>query len=88
MRFQHDPEGLRLPIKLDTSTNGEYAPIPLSPTHHHARRLAFESATANAKRLGFDRRSFLVSACGAASSLLAMNDAYASSGARGGVLSD
>ena len=32
MRFQHDPEGLRLPIKLDTSTNGEYAPIPLSPT--------------------------------------------------------
>ena len=43
MRFQHDPEGLRLPIKLDTSTNGEYAPIPLSPVHHEARRLAFES---------------------------------------------
>jgi uncharacterized protein len=84
MRFEHDPEGLRLPIKLDTSTNGEYAPIPLSPMHHQARRLAFESATANAKRLSVDRRSFLVSACGAASSLLAMNDAYASSGARGG----
>jgi predicted TIM-barrel fold metal-dependent hydrolase len=84
MRFEHDPEGRRLPIKLDTSTNGEYAPIPLSPVHHQARRLAFESATVNAKRLGVDRRSFLVSACGAASSLLAMNAAYASGGARGG----
>ena len=84
MRFEHDPEGLRLPIKLDTATNGEYAPIPLAPAHHHARRLAFDSATVNAKRLGVDRRSFLVSACGAASSLLAMNDAYAASGVRGG----
>ena len=84
MRFENDPEGMRLPIKLDTATNGEYAPIPLAPAHHRARALAMDSATANAKRLGIDRRSFLVSACGAASSLLAMNDAYASSGARGG----
>mgnify|MGYP003495065794 CR=1 FL=1 len=38
MRFEHDPEGLRLPIKLDTATNGEYAPIPLSAAHHQARR--------------------------------------------------
>ena len=84
MRFEHDPEGLRLPIKLDTATNGEYAPIPLSPAHREARHFAFQSATANAKRLGIDRRSFLVSACGAASSLLAMNDAYAAGGMRGG----
>ncbi len=84
MRFEHDPEGLRLPIKLDTATNGEYEPIPLAPVHHRARRLALDMATANAKRLGVDRRSFLVSACGAASSLLAMNDAYAASGSRGG----
>ncbi len=84
MRFANDPEGLRLPIKIDTASNGEYAPIPLSPVHHRARRLAFESATDNAKRLGIDRRSFLVSACGVASSLLAINDTYAASGARGG----
>ena len=70
MRFEHDPEGLRLPIKLDTATNGEYAPIPLAPVHHHARQLAFESAGAHAKKLGIDRRSFMVSACGAVSSLL------------------
>jgi len=84
MRSVHDPEGLRLPIKVDTATNGEYPPIPLKPVHRHAHRLAFESATTNAKRLGIDRRSFLVSACGAASTLLAFNDAYARSGERGG----
>ncbi len=84
MRFEHDPEGLRLPIKLDTASNGEYAPIPLAPVHRQARRLAFDAATANAKRLGIGRRSFLVSACGAASSLLAMNEAYAVNGPRGG----
>ena len=84
MRSAHDPEGLRLPIKVDTATNGEYAPIPLKPVHRHVHQLAFESATTNAKRLGVDRRSFLVSACGAASTLLAMNDAYATRGPRGG----
>ena len=42
MRFQNDPEGVRLPIKLDTATNGEYAPIPLAPAHHHARQLALD----------------------------------------------
>ncbi len=33
MRSVNDPEGLRLPIKVDTATNGEYAPIPLKPVH-------------------------------------------------------
>ncbi|MDQ3216076.1 MAG: amidohydrolase [Pseudomonadota bacterium] len=84
MRSVNDPEGLRLPIKVDTATNGEYAPIPLKPVHRHAHQLAFESATTNAKRLGIDRRSFLVSACGAASTLLALNDAFATRGAGGG----
>ena len=84
MRFLNDPDGLRLPIKLDSASNGEYAPIPLAREHHHARWLAFDAATENCKRLGIDRRSFLVSACGAASSLLALNDAYAARGKSGG----
>jgi uncharacterized protein len=84
MKFRHDPEGRRLPVKLDTATNGEYVPIPLEPVHHEARHLAFELATRNAARLGLSRRSFLVSACGSAATLLAMNTAYARSGARGG----
>jgi hypothetical protein len=33
MRFQNDPGGHRLPVKLDTTSNGEYAPIPLEPVH-------------------------------------------------------
>jgi predicted TIM-barrel fold metal-dependent hydrolase len=84
MRNDHDPEGLRLPIKLDSASNGEYVPIPLAPVHRRARALAVAAATDNARRLGLGRRGFLVSACGAASTLLAMNEAYAASGARGG----
>ena len=83
-RFRHDPDGTRLPIKLDATTNGEFAPIPLGPMHVLARRLAFEAATKNARRLALSRRAFLVSACGAATTLLAMNAAYAASGRRGG----
>ena len=79
----HDPEGTRLPIKLDTATNGEFAPIPLEAVHHEARANALSGATRNAKRLAMARRAFLVSACGAASTLLAINRAYATRGPRG-----
>jgi hypothetical protein len=84
MPTRHDPEGLRLPVKLDATSNGEFEPIPLGPEHHLANRLAREAATANARRTGMDRRSFLVSAAGTASTLLAFNDAYAAAGPRGG----
>ena len=84
MPHRHDPDGLRLPIKLDATTNGEFAPIPLEPVHHAARRLAFEAATANARRLALGRRRFLASACGAATALLGMNAAYARAGRTGG----
>ena len=84
MKYRHDPDGLRLPVKLDASSNGEYEPIPLEAVHHHANFLAHETANVNAKRLGLDRRSFLVSACGVAGSLLGMNAAYAQQGKRGG----
>jgi predicted TIM-barrel fold metal-dependent hydrolase len=81
---RNDPDGTRLPIKLDSATNGEFAPIALSPVHHRARQLAFELAARNARRLNVSRRGFLVSACGAAATLLAMNAAYAAGGRRGG----
>jgi predicted TIM-barrel fold metal-dependent hydrolase len=86
MRMKHviDPEGRRLPIKLDTTSNGEFAPVALSPANSAANQLAHEAATQNAKRLGLGRRDFLVSACGAAASLLAFNTANASAGKRGG----
>lgn len=83
-RFLNDPEGSRLPVKLDTTTNGEFAPVPLEPVHHEANRQAFEAACSNSRRLGLDRRSFLVSACGVATTLLGMNAAYARHGRTGG----
>ena len=84
MRYRNDPDGLRLPVKLDATSNGEYAPIPLEEVHLHARHLAFEAATLHARRLGLDRRSFLVTACGAATALMGMNAAYAAAGRKGG----
>jgi predicted TIM-barrel fold metal-dependent hydrolase len=79
-----DPYGTRLPIKLDATSNGEFVPVPLSPANLAANRLAHEAATRNARRLGLGRRAFLVSACGAASTLLAFNAANAAAGRRGG----
>ncbi len=66
----------RLPIKLDSTSNGEFMPVPLSSANRAANRLAHEEATRNAKRLGFSRRQFLISSCGAASTLLAFNKAH------------
>lgn len=83
-RFRHDPEGRRLPIKLDSASNGEFEPRPLSATNRLANRLAREAATKNARRSGMKRREFLVSACGAASTLLAINAANAAAGKTGG----
>ena len=77
MRYLHDPEGTRLPIKLDTTSNGEYEPLPLSPLNTAGNSLAHEWASRHAKKVGVSRREFLVSACGAASTLLAFNRANA-----------
>jgi len=79
-----DKDGTRLPIKVDTTSNGEYAPMPLSPVNVKANALAHENATANAKKHGWDRRKFLISSCGTASTLLAFNAANAAVGKRGG----
>ncbi|HEX8573233.1 MAG TPA: amidohydrolase family protein [Allosphingosinicella sp.] len=79
-----DPEGTRLPIKLDSTSNGEFVPIPLDPTLMRARALASERAGDLARRLGLGRRDFLVSACGAASTLLAFNAAHSAAGRTGG----
>jgi predicted TIM-barrel fold metal-dependent hydrolase len=82
MKHFIDPEGQRLPIKLDTTSNGEFVPVPLAPANRAANELAQEAATRNAKRLGMTRRDFLISACGAASTLLAFNAANAAAGKR------
>ncbi|MGH7287792.1 MAG: amidohydrolase family protein, partial [Myxococcota bacterium] len=77
-------ENLRLPIKLDSASNGEFVPVPLPAPCRLANALARERAERNARRLSTSRRQFLVSACGAASTLLAMNEAFARAGRTGG----
>ena len=85
MRYRNDPDGIRLPIKLDSTSNGEFAPIPLSKRNVVANDIARERATRNARRAGLSRRSFLVSSCGAASTLLAFNEVNAAAGKTGGL---
>jgi len=83
MRPPHDPKGTRLPIKLDSTSNGEFVPVPLAPVHREANRSALQAAQEAARRTGQGRRQFLLSSCGAASTLLAMNSAFAAAGKRG-----
>jgi hypothetical protein len=79
MKSDIDPDGRRLPIKLDSTSNGEFVPVPLSAANRAANRLAHSSASENARRLGLSRRKFLISSCGAASTLLAFNSAHGTS---------
>jgi hypothetical protein len=85
MRYRNDPDGNRLPIKLDSTSNGEFAPIPLSTRNVVANEYAQQNATRNARRAGVSRRNFLVSSCGAASTLLAFNEVNAAAGRVGGM---
>jgi uncharacterized protein len=79
-----DPDGIRLPIKIDATSNGEFVPIPLSARNSLGNDLAHAAASDNARRVGIARRDFLKSTCGAASTLLAINAANAAAGICGG----
>ncbi|MCX7554893.1 amidohydrolase family protein [Marinicella sp. S1101] len=75
---------LKLPIKLDSTSNGEFIPVPLAPPQCLANDLAKESTAADAKATNSNRRQFLKSSCGVASTLLAFNSAFAKFGMTGG----
>ena len=62
-----------LPIKFGPCSNGEYEPEPLSPVITETIRRAREECERNARRLGMGRREFLLSAMGAATTLLALD---------------
>ena len=78
-----EPE-LRLPIKIDSTSNGEYAPRPVGRTLTRARELAARRIADNARRVGQSRRRFLAGVCGAATTLLTLNQAFAARGNTGG----
>ncbi len=82
-QYHHDPDGARLPIKIDNASNGEFEPIPLPKRCVEGNRAAMLDADAAARKIGQDRRSFLVGTCGAASTLLSLNAVNAAAGKTG-----
>ena len=75
---------IQLPIKLDATSNGEFAPAPVSPLLTRAKRHAAALLTDNARYVGLSRRDFVTSFCGAATTLLTFNAANAFAGCGGG----
>ncbi len=73
-------ENLRLPVKLDTATNGEYWPKPLSSEIQQVNRWSMEAAERNARLVGISRRDYLRTTCGAATVFLALNQLGCSGG--------
>jgi uncharacterized protein len=73
MKKSSEEHPVRLPIKLDASTNGEYWPSEPSARLEHVVRTSHQAAVTNARKLGMSRREYLASACGAATVLLGMN---------------
>ncbi|HJW52542.1 MAG TPA: amidohydrolase family protein [Burkholderiaceae bacterium] len=74
----------RLPVKLDSTSNGEFEPVALPSVALYARRLAHADIESAAKRVGLTRRRYLASVLGAAATLAAFNRAFAAAGKRGG----
>lgn len=73
-----------LPIKMDSTSNGEFVPPKLSLRELQINRLANEQVELNAHKLGLDRRTFMMSACAAATTLLCANQVNAAAGLNGG----
>jgi hypothetical protein len=70
---KHQSDDPGLPIKFGPCSNGEFDPVPWSPVVAETVRRARAACDDNARRLGVSRRSFLLSLCGAATTLLALN---------------
>lgn len=73
-----------LPIKLDSTSNGEFIPIPLRRRETAAHRAALDAVDHAARRTATKRRDFLRTGCAAAATLLAFNRVNAAQGASGG----
>lgn len=70
-RWEDEHPGL--PIKFGPCSNAEYDPSPLTPVMRETVRRALDECERNAARVGVSRRRFLLSLCGAATTLLALN---------------
>jgi uncharacterized protein len=68
-----DEQDPGLPIKFGPCSNAEYDPEPLPPVIRETIRIARGACEDNARRVGMSRREFLLSICGAATTLLALD---------------
>ncbi|MGQ0668665.1 MAG: amidohydrolase family protein, partial [Actinomycetota bacterium] len=71
MEWMEEDPGL--PIKFGPCSNAEYDPEPLSPVVAEAISRARDDCERKARRSGMSRREFLLSLCGAATTLLALD---------------
>jgi uncharacterized protein len=62
-----------LPIDFGPASNGEYDPIPWTPVVREAVQRARQACDDAARRTGMSRREFLLSLCGAATTLLVLD---------------
>jgi hypothetical protein len=69
-----------LPVKVDATSNGEFRPVPLTEHVARANNEAELRIGEHAKRVGLGRRAFLQSICGAATTFLTLNNAFAALG--------
>jgi uncharacterized protein len=74
-----------LPVKVDATSNGEFRPVPLTGHVARANSEAERRISEHAERVGIGRRAFLQSLCGAATTLLTLNEAFAALGNIGGL---
>jgi predicted TIM-barrel fold metal-dependent hydrolase len=74
-----------LPVKVDATSNGEFRPVPLTEHLARANSEAELRIGEHAKRVGLGRRTFLQSLCGAATTFLTLNNAFAAIGNTGGL---
>lgn len=66
--------GPKLPIKLDSASNGEYEPVPVSPRIALVREIAAARIRENARRAGLRLREYMNSLCAAATTLLVLDE--------------
>ncbi len=84
MEKDFDPEGRRLPIKVDSTSNGEFTPRALNRVERAANAHAQCFVGDTAKAVGLGRRAFLKTLAGSAATLFAFNEVFARSGLTGG----
>ncbi|WP_026376410.1 amidohydrolase family protein [Aestuariibacter salexigens] len=76
-----------LPVKFDSTSNGEFIPPELSPRENMINDMAREAMQRQSRRLGMDRRTFLYSSCAVATTLLTANQVNATHNISGGFFS-